>query len=227
MSRVLLEVCVETVADAVAAERGGADRLELCSALDLDGLTPSLGMYLAVRDVVRRPVVIMLRPRAGGFVYTANELDVMFRDQGLFRPHRPDGFVFGPLMPEGNVDRDATARLVAGCGEAESVFHRAFDETADPGRAVDELVSLDVTRILTSGGAKTVVLGAERIGRTVRAAAGRVQVLACGRVSAESANAVLDATGCHQLHGSFRVNGRTSEEAVAAVRRVIDQRVVG
>jgi copper homeostasis protein len=224
VSRVLLEVCVETVADAVAAERGGADRLELCSALDLGGLTPTLGMYLAVREAVRLPLLVMLRPRPGGFVYTADELEVMLRDQELFRPHHPDGFVFGPLLPDGRVDREATARLWAGCGESESVFHRAFDETPVPDRSVDELVELNVTRILTSGGAETAVIGAERIARTVRAAAGRIQVLACGKVSAATASHVLTATGCDQLHGAFRVNGRTSEGAVAAARRVLDQR---
>ena len=227
MRRIPLEVCVETVDDAVAAERGGADRLELCSALDLGGLTPTLGMYLAIREVVRLPVVVMLRPRAGGFVYSADELGVMLRDQELFRPHRPDGFVFGPLLPDGGVDRETTGRLRAGCGDAEAVFHRAFDETADPDRAVEELVELGITRILTSGGAETAVLGAERIARTVRAAAGRIQVLACGKVSAVTAADVLDATGCGQLHGAFRVNGRTSEGAVAAARRVLDQRAVG
>lgn len=178
MSRVLLEVCVETVADAVAAERGGADRLELCSALDLGGLTPTLGLYLAVREVVRLPVLVMLRLRPGGFVYKADELKVMLRDQQLFRPHGPDGFVFGPLLPDGAVDREATGRLWDGCGESESVFHRAFDETADPDRTVEVLVDLRITRILTSGGAETAILGMAQIARTVRAAAGRVQILA-------------------------------------------------
>ncbi len=225
MRRITLEVCVETVADAVAAERGGADRLELCSALDLGGLTPTLGMYLAVREAVRRPVVVMLRQRAGGFAYTADELNVMLRDQELFRPYRPDGFVLGPLLPDGTVDREATARLRAGCGDAESVFHRAFDETADD--ALETLIELNVTRVLTSGGAETAVLGAERIARTVRATAGRVQVLACGKVNAATAATVLNATGCDQLHGAFRVNGRTSQEAVAAARRAIDQWAAG
>jgi copper homeostasis protein len=227
VNRVLLEVCVETVADAVAAERGGADRLELCSALDLGGLTPTLGMYLSVREAVHLPVVVMLRPRAGGFVYTADELVVMLRDQELFRSYRPDGFVFGPLLPDGTVDCESTTRLRAGCGDTEAVFHRAFDETADPDRAVEELIERNVTRILTSGGAETATLGAERIARTVQAAAGRIQVLACGKMNAATAAAVLDVTGCDQLHGSFRVNSQTVEDSVAAARRVLDQRAVG
>ncbi|MEO2087949.1 MAG: copper homeostasis protein CutC [Gemmataceae bacterium] len=223
MSRVLLEVCVETVADAVAAERGGADRLELCSALDLGGLTPTPGMYLAVRAAVRLPLVVMLRPRAGGFVYTADELNVILRDQELFRPHQPAGFVFGPLLLHQAVDREAVAVLRAGCGRADAVFHRAFDETPDPDRAVEDLIELNVTRVLTSGGAETAVLGAERIAKTVRSDSGRIQVLACGKVNATSANAVLDETRCGQLHGAFRLNGRTSERAVAEARQAVDQ----
>jgi copper homeostasis protein len=237
MPRVLLEVCVETVADAVAAERGGADRLELCSALDLGGLTPSLGAFLEIRDTVKLPVVVMIRPRPGDFVYDESELAVMARDISAYLPYSPHGFVFGPLNPDGRVN-GAAGRLRELCGEREAVFHRAFDRTPDPIEAVEELVRRRFTRLLTSGKADVAVQGVKEIAAVVDHAGGRVEVLPCGRIRAENAAAVLEFTRCTQLHGSFaepRVSpdkrgyrgyapvSRTSEAAVAAARQVIDQ----
>lgn len=237
MPRVILEVCVESVEDAVAAGRGGADRLELCAALDLGGLTPSLGLYQAVRAAVKLPIVVMLRPRGGDFVYSDTELDVMRRDLELFAPHQPDGFVFGPLLPDGRVHSDAAWKLRQLCGTRQAVFHRALDRTPKLVDAIDELVRLSFTRVLTSGREQTATAGVEKIKKVVDHAAGRIEILPCGKVRAENAVGVLEATGCTQLHGSFAEpvtvsderghrgyvgRSRTGGEAVAATRRAVD-----
>ena len=223
MKRITLEVCVESVADAVAAERGGADRLELCSALELDGLTPSVGLFCEVRAAVRLPVLVMIRPRAGTFVYTESEVRVMRRDIELFAAHSPHGFVFGPLNASGGIDLETTHSLRQACGSSEVVFHRAFDHTADPLTALDQLAELRFTRVLTSGRHETAEQGAKGIALLVRHAGGRIGVLPCGRVRAANAVRVVQYTGCDGLHGSFRVSGATSAEAVAAARAAVDQ----
>ena len=234
--RITLEVCVESVEDARAAERGGADRLELCSALDLGGLTPSLGLYQAVRAAVRLPIVVMLRPRGGDFVYSDFELDVMRRDLELFLPHQPDGFVFGPLLPDGRVNGDAAGKLRQLCGTRQTVFHLAFDRTPKLVDAIDELVRLSFTRVLTSGREQTATAGVEKIKKVMSHAAGRIEILPCGKVRAENAVAILEGTGCTQLHGSFAEavpasderghrgydgRSRTGGDAVLATRRAI------
>jgi copper homeostasis protein len=238
MPRVLLEVAIETVEDALAAERGGADRLELCSALDLGGLTPTVGMLLQIRAAVRLPVLVMLRPRAGDFVYSPTELDVMSRDLELFLPHQPDGFVFGPLNVDGRVNSEAAGKLRQQCGTRQAVFHRAFDRTPKHADALDELIRLNFTRVLTSGREQTATEGIKKIKAAVEHAGDRIEVLPCGKVRAENAVTVLEATGCTQLHGSFAEpvpdsderghrgyvgRSRTGEGAVAAARSAVDQ----
>ncbi len=240
--RVLIEVAIESVADACAAHAGGADRLELCAALDLGGLTPSLGAYLEVRAAVVLPVVVMVRPRPGDFVTDDDEARVMARDIEQFLPHHPAGFVFGSLNPDGRVNVDQCRRLVAAAAGVPCVFHRAFDRCPVPAAAVDTLRDLGFVRLLTSGREDTALHGAKAIAATVAHAAGRVEVLPCGRVRADSVAEVVRQTGCDQVHGSFAVprpprEGRghrgypapsvTSEEAVAAARAALTQLAVG
>lgn len=226
--RITLEVCIESVAGARAAAAGGADRLELCAALDLDGLTPSLGLYQAVREATHLPVVVMIRPRPGDFVYSADELRVMLRDLDAFRPLRPDGFVFGALRDDGQIDTAACNKLRAQAGDVPCIFHRAFDCTADPGAAVEQLVRAGFVRLLTSGRESSALAGAATIADTVKRAADQIEVLPCGRVRASNAIELVRRTGCDQVHGSFAVfDGqqvrRTSREEVAATRAALDR----
>lgn len=240
--RILIEVAVETVADARAADAGGADRLELCAALDLGGLTPSLGAFLEVRAATPLPVVVMVRPRPGDFVTDDDEARVMARDIELFHPHRPSGFVFGCLNPDGRVNVDHCRRLVEAAAGTPCVFHRAFDRCPKPEAAVDTLCDLGFARLLTSGQEETALQGVMAIAATVAHAAGRIEVLPCGRVRAENAADVVRLTGCDQVHGSFAiprpakegrgfrgypVPSRTSEEAVAATRAALTQLALG
>ncbi|OWK46355.1 copper homeostasis protein CutC [Fimbriiglobus ruber] len=231
-NHVLIEVAVESVADARAAEAGGAGRLELCAALDLDGLTPSVGAFLEIRAACRIPIVVMIRPRPGNFVYDADELRVMARDIEHFLPLAPDGFIFGPLTEGGQVNAPAACDLVDRAGGVPCVFHRAFDHTRDADEAVDKLAETGFARILTSGRAETAVAGLNVIARVIERAAGRIGVVPCGRIRAESAIEVVRATGCSEVHGSFveripvgseRTHRRTDRAAVAAARAALDR----
>lgn len=201
--RFLLEVCCESLSDVVAAEAGGADRIELCSALDLGGLTPSLGLLLAARAATQLPIWVMIRPRGGDFVYTPDEVEVMARDIELCRGTDPTGFVFGALLPDGRIDRDTCRTLVDLCGPIPTVFHRAFDRTPILSDALRAVTELGFRRVLTSGRADTAVAGATAIKRVRDRADGRVEVLPCGQVRAENIEHLLAATGCDQVHGSF------------------------
>src|SRR6516165_10789677 len=161
--RVLLEVAVASVEDALAAHKGGADRLELNAALSLGGLTPSLGTLIEVKAAVALPVLVMIRPRPGGFAYGEADFNVMRRDADLALQHGADGIVFGILTADGRVDVDRCGKLVRQTGERAAVFHRAFDVTPDPFAALEQLIDLGFPRVMTSGQEETSYNGAPRI----------------------------------------------------------------
>lgn len=240
--RIVIEVAIESPADAAAAEAGGADRLELCAALDLGGLTPTLGSYLEVRASCRLPVVVMIRPRPGDFVYTEGESRVMFREIEQFLPHKPDGFVFGPLTADARVDVSVAGPLVKATAGSTCVFHRAFDRIWEPLDALEIIAELGFKRVLTSGGADTALAGVNRIAEISKRAGGTVEIVPCGRVRADSAVTVVQVTGCKQVHGSFAEpvpegmgrgyrgytqRSRTGREVVAACRAVLNDYALG
>lgn len=242
MTRVLIEAAVETVEDAEAATRGGADRLELCAALDLGGLTPTLGMLHEVRAISGLPVVVMLRPRGGDFVYDEREVRVMARDLEGFLPHDPAVFVLGVLDKSGRVHEEACAMLLKLAGRVPVVFHRAFDRTPDPLAALETCVQLGFARVLTSGREATGLAGSPAIRKLRDAAAGRIELLPCGKVNAKNAADILALSCCTQLHGAFAEpvpaaterghrgyaqRCRTSATEVAAVRAAVDRGVPG
>lgn len=198
-----IEVAVASVEDAQTAEAAGADRLELCSALELGGLTPSLGMLLAIKKAVSIPVVTMLRPRAGGFVYSDADVRTIERDAELFLSHGATGIVFGFLTGERMIDVSRVERLVRLARGKETVFHRSFDLTVDPMAALDSLIELGVTRVLTSGQAADAPAGAELIRQLLERAAGRIEILPGGGITPENAAALVAKTGARQIHGSF------------------------
>jgi copper homeostasis protein len=184
----------------VGAARGGADRLELCGALELGGLTPSVGLLAAVHRRVRLPVLAMVRPRAGDAVYTAAEWSVMETDAGLLLDAGADGVAFGALDARGAVDERRTRGMVMLAGGAEVVFHRAFDAAADPFAALDALIACGVRRVLTSGGRATALEGADRIRALVARAAGRIEVLPGGGIRESNVEDVVRRTGCASVH---------------------------
>jgi copper homeostasis protein len=202
-TRFRIEVAVETPGDAKAAAAGGADRLELSSALDLGGLTPSVGLFEEVLAVSQLPVFVMIRPRPGDFVYDAAEVRVMARDIEAFRAVAPAGFVFGVLNEDGGVDREACARLQQACGNLPCVFHRAFDRCPQPSEALEDVIYLGFRRVLTSGREPTALAGSTNITKLREAAGGRIEVLPCGQIRAANVETIVRVTGCDQVHASF------------------------
>lgn len=198
-----MEIACGSITDACIAATG-ADRLELCSALELGGLTPSIGTALEVAARVETPFVAMVRPRAGDFVCPPAELAVMERDAGLLLEAGASGIVFGCLTRSRDVDVAACRRLLAVAGDAETVFHRAFDEARAPFEALDTLIELGVTRLLTSGGAKTALEGVGRIRALIERAEGRMEILPGGGIREHNVAAVARQTGCKAVHLSRR-----------------------
>jgi copper homeostasis protein len=196
----LVEACVDSVASAAAAERGGAARLELCDALHDAGTTPSAGMIAAVKERVRVPVFVIVRPRGGGFVYGADEMDVMLRDVKAARAFGADGIVIGALRADGIVDAAATASLVEAAGALPVTFHRAFDLVADREAALETLAACGVRRVLTSGGAPTAIEGADAIAALVTQSAGRVGVVAGGGVREAHVAELVRRSGVREVH---------------------------
>jgi copper homeostasis protein len=201
---VLLEVCIASVDDAVAADAGGAARLELNAALALGGLTPSLGTFLEVKKCVSVPVLVMVRPRPGGFCYSDADLAVMRRDVDLFVEHGADGVVFGVLHEDGTVDESRCLQILRQIGAVPAVFHRAFDMTPDPFAALEQLIGLRFKRVMTSGQQETAYNGAALIAELLRRSAGRIEVLPAGGINRFTVADVVARTGCNQVHASLR-----------------------
>lgn len=197
---VVVEVAVESVAGAMAAARGGADRIELCQALGDGGLTPSLGLFEAVKAAVPLPVFALVRPRGGDFLYDDGEFAVMRRDVAHLRAAGADGIVTGVLTADGAIDRQRFAALLAAAGPLPVTCHRAFDLVADPDAAIDALCALGVARVLTSGQAAAAPDGAAAIRATVQRAAGRLTVIAGAGVTDGNVAELVRATGVREVH---------------------------
>ncbi|MFM7817135.1 MAG: copper homeostasis protein CutC [Verrucomicrobiota bacterium] len=159
MSPIPFEVCIDTVESALAAEAGGASRVELCSALGEGGLTPSLGLMQVVRSRIRIPIAAMVRPRAGDFCYSDDEFEVMKRDLVALKEHGADMIVLGLLMPDGTIDADRTRVLIELARPLPVTFHRAFDMAKDARASLETLIQLRCERVLTSGQEKSVLEG--------------------------------------------------------------------
>jgi copper homeostasis protein len=218
VSRILLEVCVASVDDALAAVAGGARRLELNSALPLGGLTPTAGLMAEVIARVTVPVIAMVRPRPGGFCYSATDFDVMLCDAESLLKMGAAGLAFGVLHSNGEIDVPRCRRLRVVCGSADAVFHRAFDVTPDPVAALETLIALGFRRVMTSGQEESAYNGVPRITELIRVAAGRIEVLPAGGINRFTVADVVARTGCDQVHASLRTS--FTDSSVAARPRV-------
>ena len=199
---VYFEVCCGSAEDAIEAAKGGAQRVELNSCLFHGGLTPSVGSLRVVKRHTDIPVMCMVRPREGGFCYTDVEFAVMLEDARLLLENGADGIVFGFLHEDGTVDRARTKRMLEVIGDKPSVFHRAIDVTPDVFAALDALIELGVTRVLTSGQMPTVPQGADTIRRMIEHAAGRIEILPGGGIKAHNAAWCREHMGTDMLHAS-------------------------
>jgi copper homeostasis protein len=240
-TRYTIEVAVETPDDARIAEAGGADRVELSAALDLGGLTPSVGLFEEVRASTRLPVVVMIRPRPGDFVYSDDEFRIMARDIEVYRPAAPAGFVFGALTADGKVDQQQCRLLLDRAKSVPCVFHRAFDRCPVPSAALAELIDLGFARVLTSGRESTALAGSTNIAEMHNIAHGRIELLPCGRIRSANAETVVRVSRCHQVHSSFGESmpepeergrrgypprTRVSQSDLEATRRLLDDLAV-
>lgn len=183
MARPIFEVCVDSIDSALAAERGGADRVELCSDLLEGGLTPSYGTLKVAAERLRIGIMAMIRPRGGDFCYGAAEFAAMVHDVHLAKDVGAKGVVFGILTPEGDVDVERTRQLIQEARPLAVTFHRAFDMTRDPFAALEALVGLGVDRVLTSGHEPSVLEGLDLIAELVARAAGRIIVMPGGGIT--------------------------------------------
>ncbi len=208
---VLVEACVDSVASALAAERGGAKRLELCANLFDGGTTPSAGMLSAVKAAVHIPVFVIVRPRGGGFVYTHDEMGVMRLDIEAARMLGADGVVVGPLTQDARVDEEQLRTLVVAARDLPVTFHRAFDLTRDLDQSLEALLRHGVSRVLTSGGATSALVGVNQIAALVRRAAGQIVVMAGGGIREEGVQEIVHRTGVREVHvrGTREVYGST------------------
>ncbi|HXD88766.1 MAG TPA: copper homeostasis protein CutC [Urbifossiella sp.] len=197
----LLEMVATTVDEALRAKSAGASRLELCTALEVGGVTPSPACFFTIREAVPLPIYVLVRPRPGNFIYSTGEFATLQRDAEWFLEQGAAGIVSGALMAKGRIDRGRCAEL-AKLTSGKIVFHRAFDEIADRMTALEELVDLGFERILTSGGAATACEGRREIAKLMTAARGRIEILPGGGVRPHNAEQILRDTGCAQLHAS-------------------------
>ena len=200
MAHVLLEICCGSIDDAIEAEKGGAERVELCSALFLGGLTPSLGTIQEAKRRVKIPIMVMVRPRGGGFAYSEAEFASMERDAEAAVGNEADGVVFGILQSDGTIDIPRCRRIRQLIGERQAVFHRAFDVTPDPVDALEQLVNLGITRVLTSGQKDSVPEGVELIKKLIERARGRIEILPGGGIQAWNMKEMIERIGCAQVH---------------------------
>lgn len=206
MTNPLLEIAANSLASALAAQAGGADRVELCTGLELGGLTPSAAQIAQVRERLSIPVYVLIRPRTGDFLYSDDELATMQRDIETCLSLGCDGVVFGALDAAGRIDMARCRPLLSAAGGMGVTFHRAFDMVRNAAEALEDVVALGAERVLTSGGAASATGGVATIRELVEQAAGRIVVMPGAGIHAGNVADLVQATGATEFHASAKVN---------------------
>lgn len=205
MWKTTLEICAGDIASVLAAAEGGADRVELCSALGEGGVTPSAALIAAAVAVPGLRTNVLVRPRGGDFLYSKEEKDVILADIAHCLKAGADAVVVGALLPDGRVDAPFLSRCVEAAGGMEVTFHRAFDLCADPMAALETIAQAGCTRVLTSGQARTaeegIALLRELVGKGKELG---VSIMPGGGVTPDNARRITDATGATEIHASSR-----------------------
>ncbi len=197
------ELCCESLQACEAAAAGGADRVELCTGLDVGGVTPPLSLLRAAQGLSLLPVHVLVRPRAGGFHYSAREFSLLIAQMEEFLSEGAAGIVTGTLDAEGCIDLTRMQEVMRVAGTAPVTFHRAFDLTQDLSVSLEQIIDLGCVRVLTSGGAVEVVSGLSALRRLAAQAAGRIRIAAGGGVRLANAASLLEVPGL-DLHASLR-----------------------
>jgi copper homeostasis protein len=206
---ILFEACVDSVESAMAAQEGGADRVELCANLLEGGVTPSAGVIYLTRQQLHIPIHVLIRPRGGDFCYSDRDFEVMRLDIEIAKQLGAEGVVMGILQPDGSVDKERIAILIALARPLKVTFHRAFDMSRDPFQALERLIDLGVERILTSGQAASALEGTALIRELVQRAGERIIIMAGAGVNEHTVSEIIQQTGVKEVHGSLRT-GRES-----------------
>jgi len=199
-----VEICADSATGAFAAERGGADRVELCDNLLEGGTTPSAGCIKVARKGLKIGLQVIIRPRGGDFLYNQDELNVMREDIRMAKDLGADGVVIGCLTAEGDIDVAQTRELIALARPLNVTFHRAFDMCRDPQRGLEELIALGVDRVLTSGQEASCLEGMETIAALQKQAAGRIIVMPGGGITPRNIEKIVASTGVTEVHLSAR-----------------------
>jgi len=199
-----LEVCVDSLDSAVAAEKGAAHRVELCSDLPEGGITPSSGLIAAVRQAISIELCVLIRPRGGDFCYSDEEMEIMRRDIGAAKQQGADGVALGILDLDGRIDAARMRELIDLAAPMKVTCHRAFDMSCDLFKSLDELQGIGAHCILTSGGKQTAAEGVETLKRIVQAANGRIRIMAGSGIEAHNVAGIVERTGVREIHASLK-----------------------
>lgn len=202
--KITLEICANSIASCIEAERGGASRVELCAGIPEGGTTPSIGMVACALESVSVPIFPIIRPRGGDFLYSKEEIDTMEYDIRMSVDLGVPGVVIGALTTEGRIDKEVCTRLIEAAQGRQVTLHRAFDMTRDLDEALEDAITLGFDRILTSGGAPTAYEGLATIRHLVDKSAGRISIMpGCGIGVSNIAQIALE-SGANEFHGSLR-----------------------
>ncbi|UOQ68592.1 copper homeostasis protein CutC [Hymenobacter volaticus] len=203
MKRVL-EICASSVQSAVAAQAGGAHRIELCQNLEQGGITPSFGLLSQVLKLLSIPVFVLIRPRPGNFVYDTNEQAIMVADIIQCRAAGCAGVVLGALTREGRVDITVCQKLIEAAGPLSVTFHRAFDVCSNQAQALEEIIGLGCQRILTSGGEPAAPAAQAKLAALVKQAADRISIMPGSGVTPHTIRGLIETTGANEFHASAK-----------------------
>lgn len=209
----VLEICVESVEHAVAAERGGANRIELCSDLSSGGITPSVGLMQTARRHLTLPIHVLIRPRAGNFLYSKLEIESMRDDIEAAKKIGVDGLVLGILDENNRVDVENTKMLVDSARPLPVTFHRAFDQAKNRLAALEDVIRTGALRILTSGGKARATDALLILSRLVQAARGRIRIMPCGGINSSNVVSTVRATAAREIHTSVGMSRLRSDSS--------------
>lgn len=209
MEKLTVEVCIDSVEGAVAAQEAGADRVELCADLLEGGTTPSAGMIACTRDRITIGLHVIIRPRGGDFCFSAAEFEVMKHDIQVAKQLGADGVVIGILNEDGSIDTERTGELVALARPLSVTFHRAFDMARDPHAALEALVQLGINRLLTSGQESSVLEGIDLITALVKQAGNRIIIMPGGGITERNIRKIIAQSGAREVH----ISGRKSVDS--------------